>query len=151
MKYNNVLFDLDGTLTDPYLGITNAVTYSLNKFNIIEEDDNKLKLFIGPPLEKSFMEYYNFNTNDTKIAIAYYREYFSEKGMYENKLYCGIVNVLKELNNKAINCIIATSKPETFANRILEYFHINNYFKYVAGSNLDGTLSEKEEIIKTAY
>jgi phosphoglycolate phosphatase len=68
--------------------------------------------------------------------------------MYENKLYCGIVNVLKELNNKAINCIIATSKPETFANRILEYFHINNYFKYVAGSNLDGTLSEKEEIIK---
>jgi phosphoglycolate phosphatase len=78
MKYNNVLFDLDGTLTDPYLGITNAVTYSLNKFNIIEEDDNKLKLFIGPPLEKSFMEYYNFNTNDTKIAIAYYREYFSE-------------------------------------------------------------------------
>ena len=85
MKYINVLFDLDGTLTDPYLGVANSVKYSLKKFDIIEKDDNKLKLFIGPPLEKSFIEYYGFNKNDSKKAVEYYREYFSEKGIYENK------------------------------------------------------------------
>jgi phosphoglycolate phosphatase len=148
MKYINILFDLDGTLTDPYSGITNSVKYALNKFDIIEENNTKLKLFIGPPLEKSFLEYYNFSKNDAKTAVEYYREYFSEKGIYENNLYEGIDNVLKELNNRNKNCVIATSKPEVFANKITEYFNINNYFKYIVGSNLDGTLSEKEEIIK---
>ena len=148
MKYSNVLFDLDGTLTDPYLGITNSVKYSLNKFDIIEEDDSKLKLFIGPPLEKSFMEYYGFNKNDSRKAVEYYREYFSEKGIYENKLYDGIKIVLEELNKRNKNCVIATSKPETFANKIIRYFGIQNYFKEIVGSNLDGTLSEKEDIIK---
>ena len=148
MKYSNVLCDLDGTLTDPYLGITNSVKYSLNKFDIIEEDDSKLKLFIGPPLEKSFMEYYDFNKNDSRKAVEYYREYFSEKGIYENKLYDGIKIVLEELNKRNKNCVIATSKPETFANKIIRYFGIQNYFKEIVGSNLDGTLSEKENIIK---
>jgi phosphoglycolate phosphatase len=148
MKYINVLFDLDGTLTDPYLGITNSVKYSLNKFDIIEEDDSKLKLFIGPPLEKSFMEYYGFNKNDSRKAVEYYRGYFSEKGVYENKLYDGIKIVLEELNKRNKNCVIATSKPETFANKIIRYFDIQNYFKEIVGSNLDGTLSEKEDIIK---
>jgi phosphoglycolate phosphatase len=148
MKYINILFDLDGTLTDPYLGITNSIKYALNKFGIIEENNTKLKLFIGPPLEKSFLEYYEFSKNDAKIAVEYYREYFSEKGIYENSLYEGTANVLKELNDRNKNCIIATSKPEIFANKITEYFNINNYFKYIIGSNLDGTLSEKEDIIK---
>jgi phosphoglycolate phosphatase len=148
MKYINILFDLDGTLTDPYSGITNSVKYALNKFDIIEENKTKLKLFIGPPLEKSFLEYYNFDKNDAKTAVEYYREYFSEKGIYENNLYEGIDTVLNELNIRNKNCIIATSKPEIFANQITEYFNINNYFKYIVGSNLDGTLSEKEDIIK---
>jgi phosphoglycolate phosphatase len=148
MKYINVLFDLDGTLTDPYLGITNAVKYSLEKFGIVEKNDNRLKLFIGPPLENSFAEHYSFNKNDSKTAVKYYREYFSEKGIYENKLYEGIETILRELNKRNKNCIIATSKPEIFANEILRYFNIQNYFKYIVGSNLDGTLSEKEDIIK---
>jgi phosphoglycolate phosphatase len=148
IKYSNVLFDLDGTLTDPYLGITNSIKYSLNKFNIIEENHNKLKLFIGPPLKKSFMEHYNFTENKAERAVEYYREYFSKKGIFENKLYDGVNDVLMELNNRNKNCIIATSKPEVFANKILQYFRIKDYFKYVTGSNLDGTLSEKEEIIK---
>jgi phosphoglycolate phosphatase len=148
MDYINILFDLDGTLTDSGLGITNSVKYSLGKFGIIETDDNKLRLFIGPPLESSFVEYYNFSKDDSKIAVNYYREYFSENGVYENKLYDGIDAVLQELNDRNKNCIIATSKPETFAKEIARYFNIQNYFKYIVGSNLDGTLSEKEDIIK---
>jgi phosphoglycolate phosphatase len=148
MKYSNVLFDLDGTLTDPYLGITNSVKYALNKFNIIKENDNKLKLFIGPPLEKSFMEYYGFNTDDAKTAVEYYREYYSIKGIYENKLYTGIETVLKKLNNENINCIVTTSKLEKYAVKVLRNFNIDIYFHDIVGSNLEGTLLEKEDIIK---
>jgi phosphoglycolate phosphatase len=148
MKYSNILFDLDGTLTDPYRGITNSIKYSLKKLGIFEEDENKLKLFIGPPLEKSFAKYFSFDKNTAQKAVEYYREYFSEKGMYENTLYNGIEHVLKELNNKNKKCIVATSKPEIFANRILEHFHIDTYFNYVVGSNLEGTFVEKEDIIK---
>jgi phosphoglycolate phosphatase len=148
MKYTNILFDLDGTLTDPYLGITSAAKYALNKFNIIEEDTDKLKLFIGPPLEKSFLEYYNFNKNDVKTAVKYYREYYSKKGMYENKLYAGIDDVLKELNKRNKNCFMATSKLQSFAEKIAQNFNMHNYFKHITGSNMDGTLSEKEDIVK---
>jgi phosphoglycolate phosphatase len=147
MNYNTVLFDLDGTLTDPYLGITNSAKYALNRFDIIEEND-KLKLFIGPPLKKSFMEYCKLNEYDAKKAIEYYREYYAEKGIYENELYNGIDAVLKQLNENNIQCIVATSKLEEYAIKVLQYFNIDHYFRYVVGSNLDGTLSEKGDIIK---
>jgi phosphoglycolate phosphatase len=148
MKYDNVLFDLDGTLTDSQLGITNSVKYALRKFNITGEDESKLRLFIGPPLEKSFMEYCGFTPEGAKKAVAYYREYFSEKGIYENKLYDGIELVLKTLNDKNIHCIVATSKPENFAVQIVQHFNIDGFFKHIAGSGLDGSLSEKEDVIK---
>jgi phosphoglycolate phosphatase len=151
MRYLNVLFDLDGTLSDPYVGITNSIKYALSKFNITEENADsadRLKLFIGPPLEKSFMEYYGFSASDTKKAVQYYREYFSEKGIYGNKLYRGINVVLRTLAGKNINCILATSKLEKYAAQTLKYLRIDNYFTRIAGSNLDGTLSEKTDIIK---
>ncbi|MDR2706227.1 MAG: HAD hydrolase-like protein [Planctomycetaceae bacterium] len=148
MKYHHVLFDLDGTLTDPYWGITNSIKYALNKFNIAEQNDHKLKSFIGPPLEQSFMEYYHFNKNEAKKAIEFYREYYSVKGIYENKLYHGIDIVLKTLNSKNINCIVATSKLEKYAVKVLQHFNIDLYFSGVAGSNLEGTLVEKEDIIE---
>jgi phosphoglycolate phosphatase len=87
MSYKNILIDLDGTLTDPYLGITNSIKYSLEKFNVIEKNNEKLKLFIGPPLEKSFMDFYQFDNDKAKKAVEYYREYFAEKGIYENIMY----------------------------------------------------------------
>ena len=148
MKYGSILFDLDGTLTDPYPGIKNSIKYSLRKFNIIEEDDNKLKLFVGPPLEKLFMEYYSFDKSTAQKAVGYYREYFSEKGMYENTLYAGIEDVLKELNGKNIECMVATSKPEIFAQKILAYFRMDIYFKHIVGSDMAGTFVEKEDIIR---
>jgi phosphoglycolate phosphatase len=150
MQYSNVLFDLDGTLTDSYLGIINSVKHALNKFNIIEENDDKLKLFIGPPLEKSFVEYYGFKVNDVKIAVEYYREYYSAKGIYENKLYDGIEGVLKTLNAENINCIVATSKMEEHAVKVLQNFNIGVYFQDIVGSNPEGALLEKGDIIKHA-
>ncbi|MDR0663490.1 MAG: HAD hydrolase-like protein [Spirochaetaceae bacterium] len=147
MKYRSILFDLDGTLTDPYPGIKNSIKYSLEKFRIFEEDDSRLKLFVGPPLEKSFMEFYSFDKKTAQKAIEYYREYFSEKGIYENTLYDGIENLLRELNGRNAECVLATSKPLVFARKILAYFHLNTYFKDVMGSGLDGSFTEKEDII----
>jgi phosphoglycolate phosphatase len=147
MKYGSILFDLDGTLTDPYPGIKNSIVYSLEKFGVFEEDDSKLKLFVGPPLEKSFMEFYCFDKKTAQKAVEYYREYFSEKGMYENTLYGGIENILLELNNRNAECVVATSKPFVFARKILEYFRVDAYFKYIMGSGLDGTFTEKDDII----
>ena len=148
MGYENILFDLDGTLTDPYLGITNAVKYSLQKFNITENNEKTLRSLIGPPLETSFMEFYQFDINKTKTAIGYYREYYSEKGIYENKLYPGVDVLLAKIRNNNKTPILATSKPTAFAFKILRYFNIDNYFFDVVGSNFNGTMVEKDEIIK---
>jgi len=148
MIYKNILFDLDGTLTDPCVGIVNSLKYSLEKFDISEYDDSKLKLFIGPPLIESFMKYYQFDNNMAKKAVDYYRERYSEKGIYENVLYNDIDTLLGTITKNNINCFVATSKPQEFAIRILQYFKIDAYFRDIAGSNLDGTLSEKEEVIK---
>jgi phosphoglycolate phosphatase len=148
MNYLNVLFDLDGTLTDPYLGITNSLKYALDKFDIVEKDESVFRLCIGPPLKTSFTEYFHLKTNDVKKAIEYYREYFSEKGMYENKIYDGMENVLQKLQSMNKNCIMATSKDGISANKIARHFNIEKYFKYIVGSNLDGALLEKDEVIK---
>jgi phosphoglycolate phosphatase len=148
MNYTNLLFDLDGTLIDPYWGITNSARYSLGKFGMVERDDAKLKLFIGPPLESAFVELYHFSKEDAKMAVAYYREYYAEKGIYENTLYDGIDAVLQELNNRNKNCVIATSKPEIFAKKIIRDFNLQHYFQHIVGSSLDGALSEKGDIVK---
>jgi phosphoglycolate phosphatase len=147
MNYENILFDLDGTLTDPFLGISNSWKYALKKLDI-EIDPDILKTFIGPPLEKTFSEYFKFDKENTEIGKKYYREYFSEKGLYENTLYEGIEKLLKELNDRNKICILATSKPIVFAEKIIKYFNIDNYFKHTVGGNLEGTFVEKEDIIK---
>lgn len=146
MSYSNLLFDLDGTLTDPKIGITKSVQYALNKCNIFEDNLNKLEPFIGPPLIQSFMDMYSFSQAEAKTAVEYYREYFSNVGIYENELYEGIVDLLKLVRQDRI-LIVATSKPTVFAEKILNHFKISKYFDFVYGSNLDGTMSDKTEII----
>jgi phosphoglycolate phosphatase len=147
MNYTNILFDLDGTLTDSFLGIANSWKYALKKLNI-EIDTDMLAAFIGPPLEKTFSEYFKFNKENTEIGKKYYREYFSEKGLYENTLYDGIENLLKEINARNKTCILATSKPIVFAEKILKYLNIDTYFKHIVGGNPEGTFAEKDDIIK---
>ncbi len=147
-KYKIILFDLDGTLSDPKVGITKSVQYALEKMNIVEPDIDKLECFIGPPLQVSFSEFYHFDNVDTQKAIDFYRERFKEKGMYENQLYPEIRQLLKSLKQEGVTLVVATSKPTVFAEQILKYFNIDQYFELIVGSNLDGTRASKTEIIQ---
>ncbi|WP_046173598.1 HAD family hydrolase [Domibacillus indicus] len=146
--YKVILFDLDGTLSDPKAGITKSVQYALQKMNIVEPDIDKLECFIGPPLHVSFAEYYNFDEENTQKAIALFRERFKEKGMFENVLYPNIALLLKSLKEQQFTLVVATSKPTVFAEQILKYFNIDQYFEHIVGSNLDGTRASKTEIIQ---
>jgi phosphoglycolate phosphatase len=147
MNYKNILFDLDGTLTDPYEGITNSAKYALGKFNISEDAAGDLSRIIGPPLELSFREFFHLNGENVKKAVAYYREYYTVKGIYENKLYDGMEALLQELRRRGLHCFTATSKPEKFAGIVLRHFKIDRYFDGVVGSNMDGSRSDKGDVI----
>lgn len=148
--YQTVLFDLDGTLTDPGVGITNCVSYVLEKYNIEVPAREKLYRFIGPPLHESFERFYGFSEEEAKKAVECYRERYRETGIYENKVYDGIEDVLKTLQNSGKKIAVATSKPEEFAVKILEHFHLSQYFLYIAGANMDGTRTKKHEVISYA-
>lgn len=148
--YSIILFDLDGTISDPGIGITNSVSYALEKFNIKVKERSELYKFIGPPLKDSFAKFYDFNKEDCEKAISYYREYFKERGIYENELYEGIQQLLQTLHDEGKKVILATSKPENFAVEILKYFHIEEYFDYIAGATLDGSRSKKADVISYA-
>lgn len=148
MSYQYLLFDLDGTLTDPGIGITNAVMYALKKFNITVNDRASLYKFIGPPLIESFMEFYGFTKEDAMKSVIYYREYYNDKGLFENKPYDGIDNVLQELKDANKTLIVATSKPTIMAERILKHFELDSYFTDIVGSNMDNTRTKKHEVIE---
>ncbi len=147
MKYKNVLFDLDGTLTDPKLGITNSIRYALAHFCIEEPDTSKLEAFIGPPLNHSFMQFYGFSEEEAWEAVDQYRVYFKKAGMYENTVYLGISELLDLLNQQDRCIYVATSKPRVFAEQIIAYFGLSSYFIKVYGSELDGTYTDKKELI----
>lgn len=148
-KYEYILFDLDGTLTDSAEGITKSVLHALNKFGIKENDREKLTPFVGPPLTDSFMKYYGVSREDASGPLTeYYREYFSDRGWRENRVYEGIPEALKKLKEGGKHLILATSKPEVFARRIMEHFHLEEYFDVIGGSTLDGSISRKGEVIE---
>lgn len=145
MKY--ILFDLDGTITDPFLGITKSVAYSLNSFGIEVKNLDELKKFIGPPLVDSFQEYYNMIKQQSLQAVEKYREYFSVTGLYENKVYTGIEDMLQALINEGKILYICTSKPHVFAKQILKHFQLEQYFQGIYGSELDGVRNAKKDVI----
>ncbi len=146
-----LLFDLDGTLTDPKLGICTCVQYALREeFGIEEPDLDKLEPFIGPPLKDSFMKYYDLSEEQAETAIAKYRERFSEVGLFENTVYEGIPEMLRDLCECGLTLAVASSKPTVYVKRILEHFGIEKYFKAVVGSELDGTRVNKDEVVLEA-
>lgn len=149
-NYQYILFDLDGTLTDPKEGITKSVAYALKHFGIEVENLDELCKFIGPPLKESFMKYYGLSEEEGSIAVGKYREHFEPYGMFQNKVYDGVENLLKELTASGKQVILATSKPAVYARKILEHFHLDSYFSYIAGSELDGTRVKKGEVIAYA-
>ena len=143
-----LLWDLDGTLTDPMEGITKSVQYSLKHFGIEVSDRKTLCRFIGPPLKDSFMEFYGFSSAQAEEAIRVYREYFSVTGLFENALYPGIPQLLRNCREAGYIHLVATSKPEVFARKILQHFQIDRNFTFIAGSRLDGTRVKKAEVIR---
>jgi phosphoglycolate phosphatase len=144
----NILFDLDGTIIEPQEGILNAVIYALNKMDIDEPDKPGLTSFIGPPLIDSFKSRYGLNQEKADEAVAFFRAFFSVKGVLQNTLYDGIAELLQELQNTAVRVFVATSKPTIFADQILKHYNLHNCFEAVIGSNLDNTRKDKTEIIK---
>ncbi len=149
-KYDVILFDLDGTLTDPAIGITNSVIHSLKKYGIDNVSREELYKFIGPPLHESYQKFFGFSEEESFRAVEYYREYYKSKGIYENLLYEGIEDLLKAIKESGKKIVLATSKPEIFAREILRYFKLDSYFTFAAGANLDGSRTVKAEVISYA-
>ena len=141
------LFDLDGTLTDPAVGITNSVMYALKKYGIRVKDRSELYPFIGPPLADSFKKYFGFSDEQAAQAVEYYREYFRAGGIFENKLYEGIPEMLAALREEGITVALATSKPYEFAVKILEHFDLYQYFDHFGAATMDGRISKKADVI----
>ncbi|MBQ8684381.1 MAG: HAD hydrolase-like protein [Clostridia bacterium] len=142
-----ILFDLDGTLTDPGPGITNCVAYALEKFDVHPACREELYPYIGPPLVPSFQAFHGLTASQAEQALVYYRERFSVKGLFENEVYDGIPAMLSRLQERGCTLIVATSKPEEFANRILAHFELDKYFAFVGGNTLDESRPTKEAVI----
>lgn len=148
IKY--VFFDLDGTLTDAGMGITNSVAYSLKKNGIEPPPREELYKFVGPPLVDSYMKYYGFSADEAHGAVEDYREYFRDRGIFENEVYEGIYDLLSSLKESGRRLVLATSKPEPFAKTILAHFGLDKYFYFVAGALMDETRTKKGDVIRYA-
>lgn len=139
MSYDVILFDLDGTLTDSAEGIINSVVYALERMGIPYTDKRELRRFVGPPLQDAFRDYYGLSEDGVTNAVQTFREYFTEKGIYENAVYDGVPEMLDALQKAGYTLAVATSKPEAFAEQILAYFGLSKYFTVVAGASMGGT------------
>lgn len=142
------MFDLDGTLTDPKEGITKSVRHALNHYGIQVDDLDTLTPFIGPPLTDSYKKYYGFSDEQAWEGVLVYREYFSERGWHENKEYPGIKEMLGALKAAGRVLLVATSKPEEFARKILEHFGMAGYFDFIGGADMDETRVRKADVIR---
>ena len=144
--WNTVLFDLDGTLTDSAPGIINSVTYALARYGIREERE-KLMQFVGPPLTDSLRDLYGFDKEKRTEAVDLFREYFNEKGWLENSPYPGIAEMLRELKAAGLRLMVATSKPEVQAVRILNHFELAQYFEHICGAPLGNEEGAKKSAV----
>ena len=147
-SYKYLFFDLDGTLTESAPGIMNSARYALAQYGITDVPDSTLRKFIGPPLMDSFQELFGFSSEKAREAMKKYREYFSEKGLFENSVYEGICETLTRLKSQGKHLFVATSKPEIYTNRILEKFVLAHFFEFVGGADIEETRSEKAKIIR---
>ena len=146
------LFDLDGTLTESGTGIVNSVAYALEHFKIPVSDEKKeLYRFVGPSLKDAFSGYYGFDEKQTMEAIRVYREYYTRQGMFENRVYDGVEELLSSLKANGKRLMVATSKPEIYARQILDYFHLSSYFAFIGGSLMSETRTDKTEVIRYVF
>ena len=144
----NLLFDLDGTLTDPFTGITKCISYALDMLDRALPPGESLRWCIGPPLKDSFAKLLAADDDAlAERAVAFYRERFGTVGLFENEVYDGIPEVLEALQKNGHTLYVATSKPVVYAERIIDHFGLHRYFKCIFGSELDGTRSDKTSLI----
>lgn len=148
--YRAILFDLDGTLTASAEGITKSVQYALHKLGIDEPDLHKLEAFVGPPLLDQFMEAYGLDEAAAWQAVGYYRERYTQQGIYENRPYEGIQELLRGLKERGYILAVASSKPIVYVRQILEHFELASFFTVVEGSQMDGSRTTKGEVIQEA-
>lgn len=148
MKYTTALFDLDGTITDSCPGILTSIRYALKKQGLDEPPEEVLRSFIGPPLKQQFQTVFNLSDEEGDSMVAAYREYYGEKGIFENSVYCGVAEALKSLRDAGVKVLMATSKPEKYARRIADYFGFDKYFDFIGGACMDGSRTVKHEVIQ---
>ncbi len=148
--FDYIFFDLDGTLTDPALGITNSFKHALKYFGLEIPSYEKLCSFIGPPLVDTFRTQFGFSEEKAALGVVKYREYFAEKGLLENSVYPGIPDLLSDLKDAGKRLVVATSKPEEYSVKIIEHFGLAPYFENVCGSLMDESRSKKDQVIEYA-
>lgn len=147
MKYDVILFDLDGTLTDSGPGIMNAAAYVLERYGLPRADADFLRKFVGPPLVDSFRDFCGFGPEKAVEAIGVFREYYEPRGVFENSVYPGVPEMLQKLLDAGLRLVVATSKLEPTALRVLEHFDLARYFELAAGSLADNTRTRKAEVV----
>lgn len=148
MKYHTVLFDLDGTITDSGPGIMNCVRYALEKSGMPEADESELRAFIGPPLHEQFRDFCGITDEQAEEMVRLYRERYSGTGIFENRVYDGVIPMLESLKEAGVRILLATSKPKKFAKIIADHFAFAEYFDFIGGANMDGTRTAKQEVIE---
>jgi phosphoglycolate phosphatase len=146
MRYQNIIFDLDGTLTNPYLGILNSLRFSLQQLQFSQLPNQVPSEFIGPPLQQSFKEIFGLNEKQTNLAVEYFREYYGKAGLYENELFEGIGELLAHLYENGNKLFVATSKLKKYAKLILEHFELNAHLDDFAGADYSGNHTKAQLI-----
>ena len=146
-----ILLDLDGTLTDSGHGITRSVQYALRRHGIEVEDLNELVCFIGPPLVESFQVFYGFSPEEAVECVHDYRVFYKDEGIFDNRLYPGIAEMMRQLKDAGKTISLATNKPEVFARQILKYFEIDSYFDEIVGCGMDESHLTKEDILEEVF
>ena len=150
MRFEHIFFDLDGTLTDPALGITNAIIYARKKWGLDPGKNEDYYKFIGPPMPKSFETYWGMSPEDAATTLRYYREHYTEIGLFENEPYPGMAEMLQSLRDAGLRLYVATSKPTFMSVRILEKFDLAKYFVTISGSDPAQPDSTKADVIRAA-
>jgi phosphoglycolate phosphatase len=149
--YKHIIFDLDGTLSDPREGVNNAYYYAAAKLNLKVPDMDILSTLIGPPLQKGFADVFGLQGKEIDEAVRAFREYYGERGLFENKLYEGIIELLEELSQTGTPVYVATSKYEAYAKRVLENFGILHFFTDVAGADYNGYHAGEVVVVGDTY
>lgn len=148
MNYKTAIFDLDGTITDSGPGIMNAIRYAVKKRGLPDVSEEVLRSFIGPPLKEQFRSVFGLSDDEGTIMVATYREYYGEKGIFENRVYDGVPEVFQKLQEAGVRILMATSKPGKYAKQIAEHFGFAKYFDFIGGACMDGRRTDKHDVIE---